>query len=1229
HVACRQRRLAPIPSPSPSTSAATLPDPNGHSTSSLRPFSGLGANLLSAMPRPTTVSGGLNYHVTSSGSSSTNTSDVHLPRPGTVSPTPSADTALASGSATLSGGHSSSAGASRPSHRRSRSTGLAGLTTNVTAAASALVPQQLMSLSGVLNDPKSLKFAKLDLGGASVPVVPLKRVRMGDFEAYIKGIQGYYDQYAENRRAGLASATAGAPALKAASRSKYIDPREDPESPSASLYSLLGMDRIPGGSTSGGSRRQSILPPPSGHPGSSSSSSSSSDPQQPSGPPPLSSVPQVYFQPDFTLENPRIFDVITGSLDLHALEPALQALATHTDTVEDHLTREISTRSNSFFSALTNLTELHAETGQCLAQVETLRARLADLSRVHSKKALETVKLTQRRANVAKLLDALAGIHSVTDAAATVQGLLQQSDYVAALQVLAESAAAVQATRGIAACQVVHTRLADMGRTLGHLLVAELAQALVAQGVAAERLQEAKARITPLVQCLIRVDGLGVALAGYQDKLVGEVRGMIRKLYPPELLVETQPGQQLTATVPPFIKALKALTLERFLTLLDSVYREPDPHRCRQAPHGTLLPTPPVPGGGGLGDEDEFRSSAPDPHLPPPMDPASSSNTSGGVTYASLLLASARVVQGVTDFGHVRCAKLLTGRADQNAQLSLKDFVRLYSTAIDFVHTSDKLVADLRGVTGAATTGGGGGGPVALRSALQAQARAFVVHFHMERMKQLGMLVENEVWAQADVLSDFQAIVDRIADPAGTVDARRRRHLLATTASSGSINGGSLGDGLNKDEPPAAAPAPAKGGLATGSFPVANVVLMLGKMLDEYLQVVGAIPSLATDVHSKLVELLKTFNSRSCQMILGAGAVASAGLKSISAKHLAITSQSLGAVLALIPSIRTALADHMTEKQAVFLAEYGKITKDYADHQSEVYAKLVAIMEERVTFHSRSLGQVDWESQPVPMDETTLPPPTPAMEALVKETSTLHKVLARYLPSETLRMIMTRVFSAYNTHLERELARIVVTSVAAKNALLIDIQFFIRKLNALEGVDGPGSHLEAWGRGGSWWSRCTRVGFVDCEQSKWCNGRVEWSCRTSLAEFGHVGYRRVHSVVWRRVQRGESHGLDHKVFRVHLWCNNDNNNDCSSAGSSGMLPGGPSIGGGASGSGATLAGASSTAGAGASGGPPGAQAAASASAAAMSDAAQKTKQIASDWMKKMTFTMKSAGGQEH
>ncbi len=60
--------------------------------------------------------------------------------------------------------------------------------------------------------------------------------------------------------------------------------------------------------------------------------------------------------------------------------------------------------------------------------------------------------------------------------------------------------------------------------------------------------------------------------------------------------------------------------------------------------------------------------------------------------------------------------------------------------------------------------------------------------------------------------------------------------------------------------------------------------------------------------HSLPRTCAQVFNSRMCQLVLGAGAMAAAGLRSITAKHLALSAQAAGALMALHPLLRSALA---------------------------------------------------------------------------------------------------------------------------------------------------------------------------------------------------------------------------------------------------------------------------------------------------------------------------------
>ena len=92
------------------------------------------------------------------------------------------------------------------------------------------------------------------------------------------------------------------------------------------------------------------------------------------------------------------------------------------------------------------------------------------------------------------------------------------------------------------------------------------------------------------------------------------------------------------------------------------------------------------------------------------------------------------------------------------------------------------------------------------------------------------------------------------------------------------------------------------------SYFAVSATLEVLLLLVDYLKVIMnlPLPTLTTDTMSRVIELLKAFNSRTCQVVLGAGAMRSAGLKNITAKHLGKYAQHIRplAVLTMVSSSR-------------------------------------------------------------------------------------------------------------------------------------------------------------------------------------------------------------------------------------------------------------------------------------------------------------------------------------
>ncbi|KAI9023306.1 Vps54-like protein-domain-containing protein [Hyaloraphidium curvatum] len=877
---------------------------------------------------------------------------------------------------------------------------------------------------------------------ADAAPAPIRRVRNADFEPYIALVGDAYGRYEFNRAAGLE----GAPALGGPASSGSLGSLPElaalaPAPPRRDAYALQ--------------RARNAAAGPGG--------------------PALSTVPPVFFQPGFSLENPHTFAVVceggaAGALPagkapdplVYASSVLQEKLSHYLDTVEIHLVKEISRRSSSFFAALSNLQSLHADTLECVSEISAVRARLARLAQSTSKQGLRVVKLKRRRANLAELLRSLTLIGELRQTQPMVQLLLGQNDYVGALDLIGDAFATIQTARAAttpradqsqpqqaadldyrAVKAIAHTygQLSEVYRTIGLVMEAEFVGVLasfvkdpaelaaapeIAARLAADPPPDAAAlaaegggvgpladRVSPTLRGLVHTRKVVAAMRTFKETARKDLKAATKEYY--RLVAGTAdrppaPGKSALAT------QLRTMTFDAFFSLLTRVYashlvflrRTALALRTIARPNGAVA----KPSGGGAGAE---------------QTQAVARTVSDLQAQASKEASS--ILAALADLSHTRCAKLLSVRSEHNAQLNAKDFRRLYTATWTFVAATEA-------VCGKPTLG--------LKGAIVNQSRSFLRNFHEEKIKQLALLIESEPWTQAAVPLEFQAIADALSgSPTQAVSSLPKESAVRMSEDdAGAALGADSGNSTKF--------------LVVGGqrFYAVGCVLIFVKMLADYLQCLDDVPIAVTEVIHDLLEILTLFNSRICQVILGAGAVASLGLKNITAKHLALASQSLAIVIALIPAIRKNLQSKLNGRQAmVLLNDFDRKLGDYTEHQKQIYAKLVSIMSDRLAIHIKAMHATTW-AQPAPEGK-----PNAYMLGLVKDLVTLHRVLSKYLSEDILRQIVTQVADIYNQRLEEEIQNVPVTSSAGKDRLLADVQFYVTELGGVYDIAPASNRL--------------------------------------------------------------------------------------------------------------------------------------------------------------------------
>lgn len=335
----------------------------------------------------------------------------------------------------------------------------------------------------------------------------------------------------------------------------------------------------------------------------------------------------------------------------------------------------------------------------------------------------------------------------------------------------------------------------------------------------------------------------------------------------------------------------------------------------------------------------------------------------------NLSLASdlADVVHAAAELANLRFSKVMAVRSEVHSTLTLPEFLEIFDVTWSFVLECEVICRRMI---------------VGLRGVMVGQAKGFLQTFHQKRITEGARMVENEQWVVAEVSGEVQEVVDLVLKSAVTNPPAFLLGARVKVQSNGNVPAiEEAGDAAKK----LAKQVDIDG---TGYFAVAAGLHAL-EVLGEYLKVVMNCPLLTTDAMSKVIEYMKVrscscvrsgqlmllrqvFNSRTCQVVLGAGAMRSAGLKNITAKHLgqsrasflgpaaneslaALASQALSIMISLIPYIRETLRRHLNPKQAVMLVEFDKLKRDYQEHQNEIHSKLVAIMSDRLQVHCKTL----------------------------------------------------------------------------------------------------------------------------------------------------------------------------------------------------------------------------------------------------------------------------------
>lgn len=800
------------------------------------------------------------------------------------------------------------------------------------------------------------------------------------------------------------------------------------------------------------------------------------------GPPPLSTIPNVYFEENFHLENPRTFDVVsersevirpsqTGLEDKGegngAVPTPRKALATNAilqeklswymDTIEVHLINSISTASTTFFTALGSLKELHSEAADSVQRIKVLRMELESLDKEIVTQGLDIVHKRRRQENLRQLNDAVLQLRQIVDGVADCESLVDAGEVDKALanidsleRLIAGERDQTEGSngegpqlhdlRGASALQGVNADLVTLRFRVGKAYEAQFSNVLLGDlkrhvesvsspevlmrwSNAATRAKGGHARspsvfpgyltgteglkmqLTPTMTSLHRAQHVAAAAVAYRETALKEIRNLIRRPLPSSsdddnesmMSASTASGgrqrssQEKSSVLARNLRALGPDDAEELLATIYVGVTETLRRLTTQTKVILDIASSLSDGGEGLkSSPSRSPATSPRPDRQPPQ------FTAGFELQEELhkTLDVANLLGQAVDVAHDKIVKVLKVRSEQATSLPLDFFLRYFTLNLYFANECEAI-------------SGRGGTP--LKNVVNSHIKDFVQKTRDAEMQKLAQGMESDQWEPKDFSDTDAELLEQLLEGStrdSTAWSDRTRlwvpyHEIEKAdrdATEPETNGTSKDKGR-------------KATIDSEEFILPNSALLCMEGTAQFLHLVLGIPSMTTDIASSLVAYLQLFNSRCTQLILGAGATRSAGLKNITSKHLALASQALSFISTLIPHVREFVRRHAGSGAGVssLMGEFDKVRRLLQEHQDSIHQKVVDIMSGRASVHAKAMSNTDWDAN---SDGAH-----PYMKTLAKDTSTLHRVLTKYLPETSVQMIMGLVFASYREQL--------------------------------------------------------------------------------------------------------------------------------------------------------------------------------------------------------------------
>eukprot|EP00118_Oscarella_pearsei_P013347 m.106028 g.106028 ORF g.106028 m.106028 type:complete len:929 (+) comp37247_c0_seq3:83-2869(+) len=743
-------------------------------------------------------------------------------------------------------------------------------------------------------------------------------------------------------------------------------------------------------------------------------------------------VPKIFKSAEFCLEDPETFQSIFASeISQPVSQPTvptpganaqtsrlLQEKLTHyLDIVEIQLAQQIALKSEDFFHTISSQDTLTEEMVRLRQLIKDLRFRLSGIDKVVTENPLLVLQLRRRRSHYVAVYHKLKLMATVHQTQPTIQLLLTTSDFVGALDLIATTHEVLnQELAGIQSFRHLGSQLVEMERLIEKVMEADFVK-ITTTGLSELRAGndtldcDEEDKIVSAVFGLLKLKKL-VFLDCYRGEAFAAIKSCIKQVS--RRLVGIRGDEEGPVSI---AELMRRMSFDEWLGMIQTIFeailfilrRLKVVHKLIEGVVNQLVG---VTGGEskeasptGVTNSFVFEEAVSLDELETPLplkQPELILRDAGLLTHDEgdkVMSESRELLCSACELVHVRCSKLIGVKSRDGSleKLISSDFVSM-------VRILERFIGECEGICGKQSH--------SLRATILTQAKKHLEKFHEERKAKLGLLLDSEHWKPAESPAQIQSLLLKLEN------GIKERSFQSTSAN-----------------------LETKGRLVVREqeFTVAGALLLLLKIVYEYCQSVNDMPMLVTDIMNRLLEILQLFNRKTYQLVLEAGAFQTIGLKSITAKHLAVASQSLLAVAAVVPIVRGYFDSRLQQREKVLLNHFDFLSQAFSSHSQEIHSKLISMIDEVI---SRQLSK--WEIGG--------PTPSLSVQNIVRQIVRLHDALQGLVNTEQLKAVCHGIHAVFKSRLKQRILKIPVDDNSFVTEEIISIVARLKDLNGFKGL---------------------------------------------------------------------------------------------------------------------------------------------------------------------------------